>query len=98
MDSGFLRTRYAPCDSYFVESDEISLAERVRERERAMAKVRQREIAVELSNQTSDDYLEDILDHMEHMEVSSSSAVLLHGGVRADPSPTGRNYARCELH
>jgi hypothetical protein len=63
-----------------------------------MAKMRQREIAIELSNQTSDDYLEDILDHMEHMEVSSSFPVLLHGGVHADPSPAGRNYARRELH
>jgi hypothetical protein len=70
MDSMIPRQRYSQCDSYFIESEEISLAERLRERERQMSKTRQREMAAELSSLTSDEYLEDILDHMEHMEVS----------------------------
>jgi hypothetical protein len=74
MNPAFPRARYAPCDSYFIESDEISMAERLRERERAVAKMRQRELGIELSHLTSDDYLEDILDHMEHMEVSFNIA------------------------
>jgi cyclin-like protein len=61
-------SRYPACDSYFVESDEISLAERLRERQRAINKQRQREMGAELSAVTSDEYCEDILDHMEHME------------------------------
>jgi hypothetical protein len=69
MDSILSRQRYTCDDTFFVESDEISGAERVREQLRAFAKVRQRELAAELSVVTSDEYLEEILDHMEHMEV-----------------------------
>lgn len=60
--------RYPVCDTFFVESDEISMAERQRERVRALNKQRQREIASELSLVTSDEYCEEVLDHMEHME------------------------------
>lgn len=71
MDSHYARQpRYNPCDSFFVETDELSLGERIREQERDRAKIRQREIATELSQVTSDEYLEEILDHMESMEVS----------------------------
>lgn len=43
-----------------------------RERQRGIGKHRQRALAEELSRSTADEYQEDILDHMEHMEVSSS--------------------------
>lgn len=68
MESHFPRQRFAPCDTFFVETDEISLAERIREQRRQAAKIRQRELAAELSAVTSDEYLEEILDHMERME------------------------------
>lgn len=71
MDSMISRPRYPQCDSYFVESEDLSLAECLRERQRQISKSRQREMAAELSSLTSDEYLEDILDHMEHMEVRS---------------------------
>ena len=70
MDSQYSRQRYSTCDTFFVESDDqYSMAERVREHERLVAKLRQRELATELSAVTSDEYLEEILDHMERMEV-----------------------------
>jgi len=69
MVSHYTRTNYTPCDSFFVETDpQYSMAERARERDRVVAKLRQREFAAELSKITSDYYLEDILDHMERME------------------------------
>ena len=70
MDSSILpRQRYQCDDTFFVEAEEVSMAERVREQQRNLAKIRQRELASELSVVTSDEYLEEILDHMEHMEV-----------------------------
>lgn len=65
---------YGYCDSYFVETQDdtdgmYARAAADRERARAMAKVEQRHLAQELSQMTSDEYLEDVLDHMEHMEV-----------------------------
>lgn len=66
---------YGFCDSYFVEShddDDGTYARAAAERERARgaAKVRQKAFAEDLSQVTADEYQEDILDHMEHMEVS----------------------------
>ena len=75
MESHFSRQRFAPCDTFFIEAEEISLAERIREQKRQAAKVHQRELASELSAVTSDEYLEEILDHMERMEVCSSLTV-----------------------
>jgi hypothetical protein len=93
MDSMLPRQRYAQCDSYFVESDEISMAERIRERERQISKIRQREMAAELSSLTSDEYLEDILDHMEHMEVS-----LIHYQSENSTDLLVNHNARCQLN
>lgn len=45
------------------------MAERIREQNRQLAKMRQRELAAELSDVTSNEYLEEVLDHMERMEV-----------------------------
>lgn len=70
------QSRYGPCDSYFVETHEESIdgvfARRAEERERrrAIARMQQRALAEELSRTTSDEYQEDIMDHMEYMEVS----------------------------
>ncbi|KAF2205953.1 G1/S-specific cyclin CLN2 [Delitschia confertaspora ATCC 74209] len=63
--------RYGNCDSYFVEShDDGIYAHRAeaRERARAIARMQQRVLAEELSKQTSEEYQEDIMDHMEYME------------------------------
>jgi hypothetical protein len=65
----YVPRRYGHCDSYFVESDEISLAERLREQRRQVINMRQADLARELSNVTADEYLEEVLDHMEYMEV-----------------------------
>lgn len=67
-------TQYGYCDSFFVDNhdDEDGIyakASADREKARAIAKVHQRHMAQELSRMTSDEYLEDVLDHMEHMEV-----------------------------
>lgn len=64
------------CDSYFVEShddDEGVFARAAAERERArnVAKLRQKALGEELSRATADEYQEDVLDHMEHMETET---------------------------
>lgn len=43
-----------------------------RERQRAIARMQQRAIAEELSRLTADEYQEDIMQHMIHMEVRKS--------------------------
>lgn len=66
------RPRYGNCDSFFIESENdgiYAMREEARERARTMAKVQQRALAEELSRMTSDEYQEDVMDHMEHMEV-----------------------------
>jgi hypothetical protein len=66
------QTRYGHCESYFVVSDDEEfnlVAERKREQTRAIARVHQRQLGFELSRITADEYQEDILDHMEFMEV-----------------------------
>jgi hypothetical protein len=62
------RATFTPCDSYFVETDEMDFAEQQRERLRAHNKRMQRQIAGELSQVTACEYFEDVLDHMERME------------------------------
>lgn len=59
-------------ETFFVESDEYSMSvPRMGSREAAkmLAKNRQEMIGNELSRLASDEYLEDILQHMHHMEV-----------------------------
>lgn len=60
-----------PCDSYFVEQDNGVYAARADARELAKTIARQRQelMANELSRQACDDYMEDIMKHMRHMEV-----------------------------
>ncbi|KAF2665248.1 hypothetical protein BT63DRAFT_417762 [Microthyrium microscopicum] len=68
MEAISTRQRYAPCETFFVEAEELSMGERIREQNRQLAKMRQRELAAELSDVTSNEYLEEVLDHMERME------------------------------
>lgn len=60
------------CDSYFVEShegEENRFLEQLRERDRRQKWQTQLEIAEELSQLTSCEYRDDVLQHMETMEV-----------------------------
>ena len=60
------------CDSYFVESHEDRekrFRDEIRERERFAKRQTQYAIAEELSQLASQEYLTDVLQHMEDMEV-----------------------------
>ena len=60
------------CDSYFVEShedEEKRCLEELRERDRRQKWQTQRAIAEDLSQITSSEYGDDVLQHMEMMEV-----------------------------
>ncbi|KAK4634110.1 G1/S-specific cyclin CCN1 [Fulvia fulva] len=64
------------CNSYFVESHEdddglFARAAAERERARNVAKQRQKVLGEELSRATAEEYQEDVLDHMEHMEAET---------------------------
>jgi hypothetical protein len=65
--------RYPQCDSYWVESEDeglYAMRAEARERHRAIARMQQRAIGEELSRLTADEYQEDVIEHMMHMEVS----------------------------
>ena len=64
-------SRYGHCDTFFTESDDDVFAARQESRDRAriFAKARQRAIAEDLSRLTSEEYVDDVLNHMEAMEV-----------------------------
>jgi hypothetical protein len=68
-------SRFGQCDSFFIQNDEdiYSMAERNRERTRAVAKVAHRQLGQKLSELTALEYQEDVLDHMEFMEVNCPS-------------------------
>jgi precorrin-6B methylase 2 len=79
MASTSVQTNYGHCDTFFVEGHEdtdgiFAKAAAERERARAISKVQQRHMASNLSRQTSELYLNDVLDHMEVMEVRSSDS------------------------
>lgn len=66
--------RYGHCDTYFVDSNDdgvYAARAEARERQRAISRMRQRAIAEELTRITADEYQEDIMDHMEYMEVGT---------------------------
>lgn len=90
--------RYGNCDSYFVDEDDGLYAMRAeaRERARAVARLQQRALADELSRMTAEEYQEDILDHMEHMEVRRLHAIAAVN--LADLTCSGRDDARRQLH
>jgi len=64
---------YGYCDSFFVENhDEDGIyARAAMERERAQdaARIKQKALAIELSQVTAEEYQVDVLKHMERMEV-----------------------------
>jgi len=67
---------YGHCESYFVENhnDDDGMFARAaaeRERSRGVNKLRQKAIADALSRTTAEEYQEDVLSHMERMEVGS---------------------------
>lgn len=67
---------HSTCDSFFVESaeserDGIYAARKLRQDKARIDAETQMEIADEMSRMVSEEYQEDILDHMEVMEVSS---------------------------
>ena len=69
-----------PGDSYFVEShenQERAIRGGLRERERLRKQQTQEAIAEELSSLTSDEYRDDILQHMENMEVRRHPSYVL---------------------
>lgn len=68
------RQQLPTCDTYFVESmdqeeDGVFAARRPREERARMNSEVQMEIAEEMSRMVVEEYQEDILDHMEYMEV-----------------------------
>ncbi|KAK3080607.1 hypothetical protein LTS18_014842 [Coniosporium uncinatum] len=68
------RSRFGNCETYFVEVEEEGIYARraeERERARAIARMRQKSFAEEISRLTSEEYQEDVLDHMEHMEAET---------------------------
>jgi len=69
------QTRYGNCETFFIQSDDdaYSIAERNRERARAIARVQHRQLGQKLSELAAYEYQDDILDHMEYMEVSVST-------------------------
>ncbi len=76
-----------PCNSYFAECHEDREREhrdQVRDYERRAKRQTQVAIAEDLSRLASDEYREDILTHMEKMEVIASAQSTEH--AYADPS------------
>jgi DNA topoisomerase VI subunit B len=58
-----------PCDSYFVESDDASYSRAPQDFLKIMGRRKQEAMADELSRQASEDYIDDIVNHMKQMEV-----------------------------
>jgi hypothetical protein len=70
--------RYGHCDSYWVESHDdgvYAMRAEARERHRAVSRMQQRAIAEELSRLTAEEYQEDVMQHMLHMEVCTPLSV-----------------------
>ena len=90
--------RYGSCSSYFVENaqDDGIYAMRAEERERAraIARMQQRALAEELSRMTADEYQEDIMEHMEYMEVCGCHPLPISFLL----IKTVSNSTRCQLH
>ncbi|KAL2165322.1 hypothetical protein VTH06DRAFT_619 [Thermothelomyces fergusii] len=61
-------SKYQPDETFFVESDEPSQRMMMRDAAKIIARNKQEMIANELSRLASDEYLEDIMQHIRHME------------------------------
>jgi hypothetical protein len=71
---------YGYCDTFFVEGNDEGIYARAaaeRESARQIGKMRQKALAEELSRATAEEYQEDVLDHMEHMEVCIGRCTLI---------------------
>ena len=82
-----------PCDSYFVESHddrERRYNDEIKEREKFAKRHTQLAIAEELSQLASDEYLDDILSHMEDMEVRHLAALRSLAMVMLTPSDSAK--------
>jgi hypothetical protein len=64
---------YPSDGSYFVESDECTQRMTMRDAAKMLARNKQEMIANELSRLACDEYLEDIMQHMRHMEVRETT-------------------------
>jgi hypothetical protein len=62
--------RFPSCDSYFVESQDCDFRVDAQDHAKFVARERQLAMAEELSRLASHEYQEDILSHMEQMDVS----------------------------
>ena len=74
---------YQTCDSFFVESAEMEQDGVYAARRSRLGKARidaetQMEIADEMTRMVSEEYQEDILDHMEYMEVRNCPLSLVY--------------------
>jgi hypothetical protein len=67
------QARYGTCDTFFIQTDDdaFTIADRNRERARAIARIQHRELGSKLSQLVADEYQDDILDHMEFMEIET---------------------------
>jgi len=65
-----------PDNTFFVESDEPAQRLNMRDAAKMIARNKQEMIANELSRLACDEYLEDIMQHMRHMEVCAMSEPL----------------------
>ena len=72
-----MASHQATCDSYFVESHDDPgriFRQDAKERERHVKRQTQLFIAEQMSRMASEEYREDVLKHMEKMEVRTSLA------------------------
>ncbi len=65
---------YSSDNTFFVESDEATQRMTMRDAAKMLARNKQEMIANELSRLACDEYLEDIMQHMRHMEVREVAA------------------------
>lgn len=92
---------YPTDNTFFVESDEPTQRMNMRDAAKMLARNRQEMIANELSRLACDEYLEDIMQHMRHMEVRTGRVGFFGWGMRrlADlVAFSGRDITRCEPH
>jgi hypothetical protein len=62
---------HQPCDTYFVESHDSYPQRSTQDYIKLIGRRKQEAMANELSRQACDTYMEDIVDHMHHMEVNN---------------------------
>lgn len=86
-------------ETFFVESDECTMPRMTaREAAKMLARNRQEMIANELSRLASEEYLEDIMRHMRHMEVCNHRRTGSFMNSQHANSLPGRDSPRCQPH